>query len=102
MSWLRGVCLKPGWRAGPAGAGPTIVAMNTSVGKPESIDEQVAFDERGLVPCVVQDWSTGEVLTLAYMNEEALQETRATGELHLWSRSREEPWHKGAQSGNVQ
>ena len=76
--------------------------MNTSVGKPESIDEQVAFDERGLVPCVVQDWSTGEVLTLAYMNEEALQETRATGELHLWSRSREEPWHKGAQSGNVQ
>jgi phosphoribosyl-AMP cyclohydrolase / phosphoribosyl-ATP pyrophosphohydrolase len=76
--------------------------MNTSVGKPESIDEQVAFDERGLVPCVVQDWSTGEVLTLAYMNEQALQETRATGELHLWSRSREEPWHKGAQSGNVQ
>jgi phosphoribosyl-AMP cyclohydrolase / phosphoribosyl-ATP pyrophosphohydrolase len=76
--------------------------MSTSVGKPQSIDEQVAYDERGLVPCVVQDWSTGEVLTLAYMDEQALQNTRASGELHLWSRSREEPWHKGAQSGNVQ
>jgi phosphoribosyl-ATP pyrophosphohydrolase/phosphoribosyl-AMP cyclohydrolase len=42
------------------------------------------------------------VLTLAYMNEEALERTRATGELHLWSRSREEPWHKGATSGNTQ
>ena len=54
------------------------------------------------MPCVVQDWSTGEVLTLAYMNEQALERTRATGELHLWSRSREEPWHKGATSGNTQ
>jgi phosphoribosyl-ATP pyrophosphohydrolase/phosphoribosyl-AMP cyclohydrolase len=51
---------------------------------------------------VVQDWSTGEVLTLAYMNEEALRRTRETGELHLWSRSRGEQWHKGATSGNVQ
>ena len=62
----------------------------------------VAFDERGLVPCVVQDWSTGEVLMLAYMNDEALSLTRSTGELHLWSRSRGELWHKGATSGNVQ
>jgi phosphoribosyl-AMP cyclohydrolase / phosphoribosyl-ATP pyrophosphohydrolase len=76
--------------------------MNTAVGEPESIDGLLRYDERGLVPCVVQDWNTGEVLTLAYMNEEALQSTRATGELHLWSRSREEPWHKGASSGNVQ
>jgi phosphoribosyl-ATP pyrophosphohydrolase/phosphoribosyl-AMP cyclohydrolase len=68
----------------------------------QSIDAQISYDERGLVPCVVQDWSTGEVLTLAYMNEEALERTRATGELHLWSRSREEPWHKGATSGNTQ
>ena len=51
-------------------------------------DSQIAYDERGLVPCVIQDWSTGEVLTLAYMNAEALERTRATGELHLWSRSR--------------
>jgi phosphoribosyl-AMP cyclohydrolase / phosphoribosyl-ATP pyrophosphohydrolase len=66
------------------------------------IDEQIAWDERGLVPCVIQDWRTGEVLTLAYMNADALQRTRATGELHLWSRSRGELWHKGATSGNTQ
>jgi phosphoribosyl-ATP pyrophosphohydrolase/phosphoribosyl-AMP cyclohydrolase len=61
-----------------------------------------AYDERGLAPCIVQDWRTGEVLTLAYMNAEALARTRETGELHLWSRSREELWHKGATSGNTQ
>jgi phosphoribosyl-ATP pyrophosphohydrolase/phosphoribosyl-AMP cyclohydrolase len=62
----------------------------------------IAYDERGLVPCVVQDWRTGEVLTLAYMNAEAMARTRETGELHLWSRSRQELWHKGATSGNTQ
>ena len=62
----------------------------------------IAYDERGLVPVVVQDWSTGEVLTLAYANEEAIARTRETGELHLWSRSRGELWHKGATSGNTQ
>jgi len=62
----------------------------------------IAYDERGLVPVVVQDWRTGEVLTLAYANAEALDATRRTGELHLWSRSRGELWHKGATSGNVQ
>jgi phosphoribosyl-ATP pyrophosphohydrolase/phosphoribosyl-AMP cyclohydrolase len=68
----------------------------------ETIDAQVVYDERGLVPCVVQDWNTGEVLMLAYMNALALAHTRQTGELHLYSRSREELWHKGASSGNVQ
>ncbi|MDX6723868.1 MAG: phosphoribosyl-AMP cyclohydrolase / phosphoribosyl-ATP pyrophosphohydrolase [Solirubrobacteraceae bacterium] len=63
---------------------------------------EIAYDERGLVPVVVQDWRTGEVLTLAYANAEAVQRTRETGELHLWSRSRQELWHKGATSGNVQ
>jgi phosphoribosyl-ATP pyrophosphohydrolase/phosphoribosyl-AMP cyclohydrolase len=63
---------------------------------------EIAFDDRGLVPVVIQDWRTGEVLTLAYADEEAVARTRATGELHLWSRSRGEPWHKGATSGNVQ
>ena len=62
----------------------------------------VRYDERGLVPVVIQDWRTGEVLTLAYANEEALARTRETGELHLWSRSRNELWHKGATSGNTQ
>jgi phosphoribosyl-ATP pyrophosphohydrolase/phosphoribosyl-AMP cyclohydrolase len=66
------------------------------------MDSEIVFDERGLVACVVQDWSTGEVLTLAYMNAAALERTRATGELHLWSRSRGELWHKGATSGNTQ
>jgi phosphoribosyl-ATP pyrophosphohydrolase/phosphoribosyl-AMP cyclohydrolase len=65
-------------------------------------DAEIRYDERGLVPCVVQDWRTGEVLTLAYANAEAVAQTRATGELHLWSRSREELWHKGATSGNIQ
>jgi phosphoribosyl-AMP cyclohydrolase / phosphoribosyl-ATP pyrophosphohydrolase len=65
-------------------------------------DAGIAYDERGLVACVIQDWATGEVLTLAYTNAEALARTRATGELHLWSRSRDELWHKGATSGNVQ
>jgi phosphoribosyl-ATP pyrophosphohydrolase/phosphoribosyl-AMP cyclohydrolase len=62
----------------------------------------VRFDDRGLVPCVIQDWRSGEVLTLAYMNAEALRLSRETGELHLYSRSRDELWHKGATSGNTQ
>ena len=62
---------------------------------------EIAFDSQGLVPCVVQDARTGEVLTLAYMNEEALERTRETGEVHFWSRSRGELWHKGETSGNV-
>jgi phosphoribosyl-AMP cyclohydrolase / phosphoribosyl-ATP pyrophosphohydrolase len=62
---------------------------------------EIAFDSQGLVPCVTQDARTGEVLTLAYMNEEALARTRETGELHFWSRSRQELWHKGESSGNV-
>jgi phosphoribosyl-ATP pyrophosphohydrolase/phosphoribosyl-AMP cyclohydrolase len=63
---------------------------------------EIAYDDRGLVPVVIQDWTTGEVLTLAYANAEAVARTRETGELHLWSRSRNELWHKGATSGNVQ
>ena len=63
--------------------------------------EAIAYDERGLVPCVIQDWETGEVLTLAYMNEEALRRTRESGDMHFWSRSRGELWRKGETSGNV-
>ena len=61
----------------------------------------IQFDENGLVPCVAQDSRTGEVLTLAYQNAEALKLTVETGELHFYSRSREELWHKGETSGNV-
>ena len=64
--------------------------------------QDVSFDDRGLVPCVVQDWRTGEVLTLAYMNADALARTRETGETWFFSRSRQELWHKGETSGNVQ
>ena len=60
------------------------------------------FDERGLVPAIVQDVRTHQVLMLAYMNAESLQRTLATGETCFWSRSRQELWHKGATSGNTQ
>lgn len=62
----------------------------------------VKFDEKGLVPAIVQDADTKEVLTLAYMNEESLQKTIETGETWFYSRSRQELWHKGATSGNTQ
>ena len=63
--------------------------------------DQIAWDERGLAPCVVQDWRTGEVLTLAYMNADSLARTVESGDAWFWSRSRGELWHKGETSGNV-
>ena len=63
---------------------------------------EIKWDQQGLAPCIVQDWNTGEVLTLAYMNAESLARTQETGETWFWSRSRGELWHKGATSGNVQ
>lgn len=60
------------------------------------------FDEMGLIPAVVQDASTLEVLMVAWMNEESFKLTMATGETHFWSRSRQALWHKGATSGNIQ
>ncbi len=63
--------------------------------------DEIRFDEHGLAACVMQDASTGEVLTLAYMNADALERTRETGEMHFWSRSRGELWRKGETSGNV-
>ena len=61
---------------------------------------EIRFDDSGLVPCIAQDWRTGEVLTLAYMNDEALTRTRESGEVWFFSRSRGELWHKGETSGN--
>lgn len=63
---------------------------------------ELSFDERGLIPCIVQDADTLEVLMMAWMDEEALRETLQLGETVFWSRSRRELWHKGATSGNVQ
>lgn len=57
---------------------------------------------RGLLPAIVQDFKTGKVLMLAYMNQESWEKTLETGEAHYWSRSRQELWHKGGTSGNVQ
>lgn len=57
---------------------------------------------KGLLPAVAQDWTSGEVLMLAYMNAEAWHKTLETGEAHYWSRSRQELWRKGATSGHVQ
>ncbi len=64
--------------------------------------DELKFDERGLIPAVVQDARTREVLTLAYMNHESLAKTIETRQTWFWSRSRNELWHKGATSGNTQ
>ncbi len=62
--------------------------------------EEIRWNEDGLVPAVAQDAATGEVLMVAWMNEEALRRTLETRQAHFWSRSRRELWHKGATSGN--
>lgn len=67
-----------------------------------SATEKIKFDENGLVPIVAQDADTGDVLTLAYANREAVEKTLETGEAHFYSRSRKELWRKGATSGNTQ
>lgn len=68
----------------------------------ETMWQLIRWDERGLVPAIVQDARTGEVLMLAYMNEASLRQTLESGETWFWSRSRGELWHKGATSGNIQ
>ncbi len=68
----------------------------------EELLSEIKYGANGLVPAIVQDADTHEVLTLAYMNAESLRRTMETGETVFWSRSRQELWHKGATSGNVQ
>ncbi len=58
------------------------------------------YDERGLIPAIIQDAENGDVLMLGYMNEESLKRTLESGQVWFWSRSRQELWHKGATSGN--
>jgi phosphoribosyl-AMP cyclohydrolase len=62
----------------------------------------IKFDDKGLVPAIVQDATTGEVLMMAWMNEESLRRTLEQGTTWFWSRSRQEFWNKGATSGNFQ
>lgn len=64
--------------------------------------DAIQWDERGLVPAIVQDATTKQVLMMAYVNADSLRRTLETGETVFWSRSRGELWHKGATSGNVQ
>lgn len=64
--------------------------------------EELNFDDRGLVPTIAQDASSGEVLMVAWMNAESLRRTIETGQAHYWSRSRQKLWHKGETSGNIQ
>lgn len=64
--------------------------------------DQIKFDTNGLIPAIVQDAETNEVLMLAYMNADSLRLTLEKSETHFWSRSRAELWHKGETSGNIQ
>ena len=75
--------------------------MNLSEEKAEEIVDSLNFED-SLIPAVVQDFETGKVLMVAFMNPEALSKTLKTGKMHFWSRSREELWQKGEQSGNEQ
>jgi phosphoribosyl-AMP cyclohydrolase len=64
--------------------------------------QELRFDDRGLIPAVVQDAANGDVLMVAWMNQEAVQRTLESGRTWFWSRSRKELWRKGDTSGNVQ
>ncbi len=66
------------------------------------LPEGIRYNDQGLIPAVIQDASTGEVLMVAYMNEEALKKTIETGKTHFWSRSRKKLWLKGETSGHFQ
>lgn len=63
--------------------------------------KNLKFNEQGLIPAILQDKKTNQVLMMAWMNQEALRLTQKTAEAHFWSRSRQELWHKGATSGNI-
>jgi phosphoribosyl-ATP pyrophosphohydrolase/phosphoribosyl-AMP cyclohydrolase len=69
---------------------------------PSALIASLRFNEAGLIPAVAQDWLDGAVLMVAWMNREAIERTLASGEVHYWSRSRQELWHKGATSGHTQ
>ena len=64
--------------------------------------ENLKYDEKGLIPAIAQDYQDGAILMMAWMNRQALELTISTGEVHYWSRSRQELWHKGATSGHIQ
>ena len=75
---------------------------NNPKSTPKRAVQNLKFNEVGLIPAIVQDATSGQVLMLAWMNEESLRLTLEQGETWFWSRSRAELWHKGATSGNIQ
>ncbi|MFM2159436.1 MAG: hypothetical protein RLZZ124_1910, partial [Cyanobacteriota bacterium] len=77
-------------------------APSLSAEQAEQLCASLRFNEAGLIPAVAQDWLDGAVLMVAWMNREAIERTLASGEVHYWSRSRRELWHKGATSGHTQ
>ena len=78
------------------------LTLAPAAGAVSAVLKELSFDEYGLVTAVAQQHDTGEVLMLAWMNREALERTLATGRVHYWSRSRQQLWRKGEQSGQVQ
>jgi phosphoribosyl-AMP cyclohydrolase len=78
------------------------LTLAPAAGAVTAVLKELSFDEYGLVAAVAQQHDTGEVLMLAWMNREAVERTLATGRVHYWSRSRQQLWRKGEQSGQVQ
>jgi len=81
----------------PSGLFPRFMLKNRM-----KIPNDLKYDEKGLIPAVIQDWKTGEVLMVAYMNAGSVKKTVETGLTWFWSRSRQKFWQKGETSGNVQ
>jgi hypothetical protein len=87
--------------AGPGVEMDNLVGDHEGEGMQDQADKpEIKYDAKGLVPCIVQEWNTGEVLMLAYMDAEALRRTLETGSTWFYSRSRQEYWNKGATSGH--
>jgi phosphoribosyl-ATP pyrophosphohydrolase/phosphoribosyl-AMP cyclohydrolase len=88
--------------ASPPSFHPPAPAAGEAEGQAEALAAVLRWDAAGLVPAIAQDWLDGAVLMVAWMNAEALRRTLDSGEVHYWSRSRQELWHKGATSGHLQ
>ena len=84
---------------GSSGYGTKVIIRPRPMSQPAISVDKIRFNEQGLVPAIAQDYLDGTVLMMAWMNAEALQKTMDSGEVHYWSRSRQELWHKGANVG---
>ena len=78
------------------------ITMDDKLTADRQLLDELKFDDRGLIPAIAQDYKTGEVLMLAYMNRESLEKSLCTGKAHYWSRSRNKLWQKGETSGHFQ